>query len=242
MKTLVRYQKTYVNPSCIDKLDALDKKGKELGWPRFLVDSSTNQEEFNPLSPKASGREFIFTTGGSVESLWAAAIPLGFIPWNRYPVQDENSGLFHYYGNWKMLIDFLHSEGRGEWAWSSFCCAVLLEVGKWEGTKPIERGIQANLHRLGKHCGAIDGIIGERTLGAMKALGVSEMSPDKALQKLESLYYEEPKTGGEPTGGFIYLGGRKSEVFSSGNVHIISSNNGYTISIEGKGKILIELE
>lgn len=242
MKTLVRYQKTYVNPSCVDQLNALDRKGKELGWKQFSVVASTNQEKFNPLSPKASGREFIFTTDSGVESLWSAAIPLGFIPWNRYPIEEEGSYKFHYYGNWKMLIDFLHSEGRGEWAWGSFCCAALLETGKWEGSKPIERGIQANLHRLGKHCGPIDGIIGQRTLGAMKTLGISEMEPEKALEKLESFFYEEPEIGKEPTGGFIYLGGRKSEVFSSGDVHVISSNNGYTISIEGKGKILIELE
>jgi len=69
MKTLVRYQKTYVNPSCVDQLNALDRKGKELGWKQFSVVASTNQEKFNPLSPKASGREFIFTTDSGVESL-----------------------------------------------------------------------------------------------------------------------------------------------------------------------------
>ena len=98
-----------------------------------------------------------------------------------------------------------------------------------------------HLHRLGIHCGPIDGVIGARTLNALKTLGLARKSLSESVGIVSQ--WENPKQ--EPTSGnagHIYLGGRNSTVFTAGQVHAINTGNGYTISIEGQGRIIIEIE
>ena len=186
MIKLVSYRGSFVNPECLEPLHKLNARGKEAGWKSLKIDAcSFGSEEFLPLSALHSGREFHIQIDAPIESLWSVAVPLGFIPWNRYPVNDENAHIFHYYGKWAPLIDFLHSEGMGEYAWGSFCCASLLEIGAWKGDKPLERTVQMHLHRLGIHCGPIDGVIGERTLQSLKTLGLSELRTEEILNKIK---------------------------------------------------------
>lgn len=239
MIKLVSYRGSFVHPECLEPLHKMNEKGKSLGWKSFRIEACRfGAHEFNPISALQTGREFHIQVGGSIESLWSVAIPLGFIPWNRYPIEDESSHIFHYYGKWAPIIDFLHSEGRGELAWSSFCCAALVEIGAWKGDKPQEREIQAHLHRLGIHCGPVDGIIGQRTLSALKNLGLAELRHENILENIRNWELKEEEKQ-EPKLGHIYLGGHKASVFTSGEVQAIQSNNGYTISIEGSGKIII---
>ena len=239
---LVSYQGSLIHPECLTPLNKLDRKLKELGVQKFQVKGcDPSHKQFNPSSAFSTGREFSIETGSPIEVLWSAAIPLGFIPWNRYPIQDNNSHLFHYYGKWSPLVDFLHSEGRGELAWYNFCVASLLEINRWEGNKVTERKLQMHLHRLGIHCGPIDGVIGARTLNALKTLGLAQKKLSESVEIISQWENSKPEaTSG--SAGHIYLGGRNSTVFTAGQVHAINTGNGYTISIEGQGRIIIEIE
>lgn len=242
MIKLVTHRSSFVHPECLDALHKLNARGKEAGWKKLQVEGcSFGSHQFTPLSALYTGREFHIQIDAPIESLWSVAIPLGFIPWNRYPVQDDNAHIFHYYGKWAPLIDFLHSEGMGEWAWSSFCCASLLEIGSWEGDKPIERAIQMHLHRLGIHCGPIDGIIGERTLQSLKTLGLSELRNQEILEKIQNWDFPEPVVKKQGL-GHLHLGSHDAKVFTSGGVKAIQSHNGYTISIQGSGRIIVFVE
>lgn len=242
MIKLVAFRGSFVHPECLEALHKLDEKGKAAGWESLKIEACrVGETEFLPNSALYTGREIHIQVGASIESLWAEAIPLGFIPWNRYPVEDWNAHIFHYYGKWASLIDFLHSEGRGEWAWSSFCCASLLEIDSWKGNKPVEREIQMHLHRLGIHCGPIDGVVGQRTLQALKNLGLSEFRNKEILDKIREWDFDPEETS--PGGvGYLYLGGRTANILTSGGIRVTQSNNGYTISIEGSGKIIAHLE
>lgn len=242
MIKLVSFRGSFVHPECLEPLHKLDRKGKDAGWKSLKIEAcGFGDHDFEPLSALHTGREIHMLVDAPIASLWSVAIPLGFIPWNRYPVEDNNKHIFHYYGKWAPLIDSLHSEGRGEWAWSSFCGASLLEIGAWRGDKPVERQIQMHLHRLGIHCGPIDGVVGERTLQALKNLGLSELKPPEILEKIQDWDFD-PVEKGKDEVGYLYLAGKPAQVFTSGEVRAIQSHNGYTISLEGSGRIIVHVE
>ena len=113
-----------------------------------------------------------------IETLWGLAVPLGFTPWQRYPLVGAQQEVFHYLGPWAGVVDSLHGEGKGEAAWPSVCAAAQVAVGRWEGPRTDSLRIQAQLHRLGIPCGPVDGHINERTLSCLRALGLGgkEMS------------------------------------------------------------------
>jgi len=242
MIKLVSYMGSFVNPEVLEPLHKLNALGKQQGWKSLRVEAcSFGGNPFLPLAALHTGREIHIQIDLPIESLWSVAVPLGFIPWNRYPVEDENAHIFHYYGKWGSLIDFLHSEGMGEYAWSSFCCASLLEIGAWKGDKPVEREIQMHLHRLGIHCGPIDGVVGGKTLMALKNLGLSELRSKDVLDKIRSWEFQEPQNESNEL-GHLYLGGRSSKVFTSGGVQAIQSHNGYTISVQSSGRLIVFVE
>lgn len=171
--------------------------------------------------------------------LWGLAIPLGFQPWSRFPVPGDGQKIFHYYGDLAPLVDFFHSEGRGELAWPSLCCAAQSLVGNWGGDKQTERKVQAHLHRLGVHSGPVDGNITEATLASLRTLGFGGLPLLKVLPKIEKL--NPPKVQvGDKVGGFLTMTGAKVEGFSSGGVRILRSNAGFAITVQAPGRAIFE--
>jgi len=170
--------------------------------------------------------------------LWSIAVPLGFVPWDRYPVPSPTSHVFHYLGPWSTVGDFLHGEGRGDLAWPSMVCAAQVEVGTWGGNQITERTVQMHLHRLGIHCGPVDGVIGPVTIAAMKALGmggmeISRVAEDLAKMALPSVPREDRVRG------HVVLGGYPMEAFSSGGVRTVETRQGYALTVDGPGRLIL---
>ena len=201
------------------------------------------------LSMRPAGRELLLklTLGeyagsenarrsAEVETLWGLAVPLGFVPWQRYPLNSPLEEVFHYMGPWAAVIDSLHGEGRGEAAWPSACAAAHTEVGAWEGPRSHNISVQTHLHRLGIQCGPIDGHINNRTIACLKALGLGGRPMDnvfKALQRMEgSQPVKEDRRNGQ-----IIMGG--CEAFSSGLVHTTKTNAGYAVTVDGPGSLTL---
>ncbi len=170
--------------------------------------------------------------------LWGLAVPLGFIPWQRYPLEGPHDDVFHYLGPWAALVDGLHGEGRGEEAWPSACAAAQSDVGTWEGTMTTERTVQAQLHRLGIHCGPIDGIIGDRTLANVKAIGMGGMAMEDIAEAIVKMIPPRTPEDNERRAGQIVVGGNV-EAFSSGSVHTTRTNTGYAMTIDGPGQVTL---
>lgn len=102
-----------------------------------------------------------------LDALWEIAIPLGFSPIIRAPDESASeSWHFDCWGEWAHV-----KERRG---YSEACMAMCLDAGLGDGLYPQapQRALQAQLHRVGQDIGAIDGVIGQRTLGALKSLGL----------------------------------------------------------------------
>lgn len=170
--------------------------------------------------------------------LWGLAVPLGFMPWQRYPTPGPTDRVFHFLGHWGPLLDHLHGEGRGEEAWPSVCAAAQSEVGSWGGGMVMERTLQSHLHRLGIHCGAVDGLVGERTLQAVRALGLGGTELEEVVEIVSHMQSPSlPQT--DRKSGHLILGGVESQVFTSGAVSTVQTKAGYAVTVDGPGRLIV---
>lgn len=259
---LVSYRTSQVTPDTAEALRQLERaaskvdgarihykgvKANEATWKGVQVDPGpTGLPPY--LSMRPTGREVYLSLSldsnpdpaKGLEALWALAVPLGFMPWCRYPLPGPLASVFHYLGPWAGTIDFLHGEGRGELAWPSACCAAQVIEGKWEGDRLVERSIQAHLHRLGVYCGPVDGEIGETTLRSLRALGLGGKTSQESLDVLKSLA-DPPPAGGDrqPVVGHFAIKGVRVEAFSSGSVNTTRTRTGFSVTVQGEGRLVL---
>ncbi len=258
MTTLQPYRKTLVTKDTYDAMRRVEMAAKEYGHIRVEYDgvsadhASWDGVKQDPgplglpahLSMRPTGREVYLSLSGPDDPmqrlavLWSIVVPLGFMPWDRYPLPSDTSHVFHYVGPWSTVGDFLHGEGRGDLAWPSMCCAAQIEVGTWSGNHTTERTIQTHLHRLGIHCGPVDGHMGPVTLSAMKALGLNGMESVRAAEALVNMS-APPAPKQERRQGHLVLGGVPMRAFTSGGVHTVETRNGYALSVDGPGRLIV---
>ena len=173
--------------------------------------------------------------------LWSFAIPLKITPWLRYPIPDESDHVFHLLGPWQVIYDRLLSEGRGDLAWPSVCIAAQCDVGTWKGDKVVERSVQAHLHRVGTNPGALDGIIGPKTLSAIKAASLDGMPLEKVLAALLQRETVGIPTTKRRTTGHVVLPGCDFVVQSFGKVNHNPTVNGTSLIVRGPGRVVIDI-
>ena len=259
MTTLQPYRKTLVTKDTYDAMRRVEMAAKEYGNVQVEYDGVTAdlaswegvKHRFSGplglpahLSMRPTGREVYLSLTGlddplqRLAVLWSIVVPLGFMPWDRYTVPSDTSHVFHYLGPWSTVGDFLHGEGRGDLAWPSMCCAAQIEVGTWSGNHATERTIQTHLHRLGIHCGPVDGNMGPATLSAMKALGLTGMESVKVAEALVNMN-APPTRQQERQRGHVVLGGVPMQAFTSGGVHTVETRNGYALTVDGPGRLIL---
>lgn len=258
---LVAYRNSVVTADAAEALRRLEASAAALQIPDLRIrysgvpQGATSWEEVGRepgptglpphLSMRPSGREVYLSLSKPPDKiqelalLWGLAVPLGFHPWSRYPVPGPGQEVFHYFGELSPLIDFFHSEGQGELAWPSVCAASQALEGTWGGDRVLERKVQAHLHRLGVHCGPVDGEIGERTLGCLRALGFGGLPLTDALSRLEKLNPPKPRAGPK-TNGYLTISDVPVEGFSSGGVRLSRTSSGFALFVQGPGRAIFE--
>lgn len=173
--------------------------------------------------------------------LWGLVVPLGFLPWDRYPIQSKTSKVFHYPGPWHPLMDCMLGMGRGEEAWPSFCAAAQADVGSWEGSQSTERFVQAQLHRLGHNCGPVDGLIGQRTETVLRGAGYYGEQLSKVSEALSKAQPAEKPTRVETRGGgHLVVPTDKFSIVSHGQVHTTKTSTGAALDIRGPGRVVVD--
>lgn len=259
MTTLQPYRQTVVTPDTYEAMCRLERAAHEHGditlsyggVPAKLASWEGVDQDAGPLglsswkSMRPTGREVYLRIESpkmvpdhKIAVLWSLAVPLGFVPWDRYPVPSPTSHVFHYLGPWSTVGDFLHGEGRGDLAWPSMVCAAQVEVGTWGGNQIIERTVQMHLHRLGIHCGPVDGIIGPVTIAAMKALGMGGMEISRVAEDLAKMALPSAPRE-DRVRGHVVLGGYPMEAFSSGGVRTVETRQGYALTVDGPGRLIL---
>jgi hypothetical protein len=174
-----------------------------------------------------------------IEVLWGIVVPCGFTPWTRYPLLGSGDDVFHFLGPWQVLYDSMCGEGRGEEAWPSLCVAAQVDVGRWEGDRTVERFVQAQLHRLGVPCGAVNGVVDERTLAGLRALGLKGLRLEEAATRLASLAPPRPHAE-QRKHGFISVDGDAVAV-TSGKVAAIRTPQGFALTVDGPGRVILDV-
>lgn len=223
-------------------VDLLILRAKNFGW---IIDLCEPPVETDLAQ---SGREICFemkhidgfdtTSQNQINALWGLAVPLGLTPYNRYPLDDSLSFMFHHFGCWQPLMERILAEGRGHLMWSSIVCASLCDIGKWGGDKTLVRTVQSQLHRVGYNCGVIDGVIGSRTLRCIQANKLEGLSITEMVEILNKQKKKEVAVN-KSTKGFISLPNRQFQVTSYGGVHTVKNNNGFSIESNSRGGRLI---
>jgi hypothetical protein len=149
--------------------------------------------------------------------------------------------VFHYFGEWAILMDNLLGAGRGEAGWPAFCCAAQLEVGKWEGNRGTERLVQAHLHRIGFNVGALDGVLGAKTQGALRAANLHSLPMTEVAQKISTQQAAIPKTLEKPVLGRVELSDVDFSIHPYGQVRATRTVRGVDLHISGAGRIVIDV-
>lgn len=101
-----------------------------------------------------------------LDTLWNLALPIGWRPVLRDPKEKAPEAWhFDFWGCWQPVLDRLGYE-------QAAICAVL-DVGMWGPfTAAPQRFLQAQLHRAGYNIGAIDGLVGPKTLSGARHAGI----------------------------------------------------------------------
>jgi hypothetical protein len=205
------------------------------------------------LSMRPTGRELYLRViigspddatmrAAGVEALWAVAVPLGFVPWNRHPVPGPCDEVFHVPGPWAALMESHWAFGEGERAWASMCCAAQVEVGRWEGDRPDERALQVHLHRLGYPCGPVDGVVGERVLAAVRRTPLAGLPVAQAASAAAALPDPAPRRPEAPGRrvGVLDVPGEDVSATGHGGAKVSRTPRGYSIEVDGPGRVVID--
>jgi hypothetical protein len=171
---------------------------------------------------------------------WAFAQPAGFTPWDRYPVASDTDRVFHFMGPWRVLFDRLSAEGRGHFAWLSVNAAAISDVGMWR-VKKAEHFLQAQLHRIGLHCGLVDGIIGPRTIQCLETLGMQGMDFDDIASDLGQREPRKVAVAAEGK-GHVSLPGFNISVSTFGGIDgVQTSDSTASLRVNGPGRVIIDV-
>lgn len=188
--------------------------------------------------------ESLIPHNAKLAHLWGSAIPSLFTPWDRYPIQSNQTGsdkIFNYLGIWQPLHDRLLAEGRGHLAWESVCIASECDVGLWEGDRFLERFVQAQLHRIGHNVGRIDGIIGARTATALRSIGLAGLNLSEMAEQLKAKPTGVPMSNKRAV-GHLSIPRKSYSVTSSGKVHSYREGLNTKILVDGPGRLVIDIE
>lgn len=177
----------------------------------------------------------------SLPKLWGLAIPLGWMPWDRYPEDTPTQTVWHYVGVWSILMDHLVGAGRGEAAWPSVCAAAQCESGTWEGDHREERRIQSLLHLMGTHPGPVDGVIGPLTQGVLRSMGFGSMPLKTVLIRLEASTPVHTRNFPKSMQGKWTLEGAQFAVHTFGLIRARRELKGASVDIRGPGRIVIDI-
>lgn len=264
---LVQYKRGSVTPDTADALRKLESRisklrvllkvecrgALEMTWDKIREDPGptglppewsavlTGRELYMRLTiqnddgPAASKRE------RELAMLWGLAVPLGFTPFTRYPLPGPHDEIFHFFGEWGLLIDHLLGAGRGEAGFPSFCCAAQIDVGRWEGGRVTERLVQAHLHRIGYNVGPIDGVLGNKTQGGLRAANLHSIPLNDAAKQIVNLPAHVPEALPRDVHGRLTMPDVRFSIHPYGQVRATRIASGAELQISGPGRVVIDI-
>lgn len=264
---LVQYKNGVFTPDTVDALRKIERQvaklsptlsvhGRpqlEMGWESIRKDPGptglppewsavpTGREVHLRLTMVKDEGEEVTRRERELAMLWGLAVPLGFVPYTRYPLPGPHDEMFHFFGEWATMMDQLLGAGRGEAGWPAFCCASQIDVGKWEGNRKTERMVQAHLHRIGYNVGAVDGIMGNKTQGALRAAGMHSLPMTEVAEKIVKMSPHVPTTLERDVQGRLEMPDVDWAIHPYGQVRTTRTVQGAEFHISGPGRVVIDI-
>lgn len=246
--TPIQYKKACLTPDTVEKVKKLEAVARERKLRlQILGPSQKEWENKDSLSAIPTGREVHLKLHSDAEDeqrnlslLWSLCLPLGFMPWDRYPILSSTSHCFHNPGPWALMQSHLMASGRGEWVWPSFCAAAQTDVGTWNGNLKTERFVQAQLHRIGVSAGPVDGIVGKQTQQAIRAAGFFNLPLTEVAKQLMKKPDYVPSGPKQKLTGHLILKTDFS-INSYGQIQTVRTNQGANILVKGTGRVVIDI-
>jgi len=250
---LINYRGVLLTADTAAALRLLEEVAVEKGkWALKILgpEPSTNMKAPGSLIP--AGREVhvefrrsdVEDPQDALNALWGCAVPLGFTPRLRHlhlNGDPNQARVFHFFGPWQSLYDRLLAEGRGHLAWPSLCCAAQVDTGTWTGDRETERFVQAQLHRIGRNAGPLDGQVGPRTAEAMESLEIERKSLALVAQHLQAAQPPEEAPRNRIR-GHVTLPGRPIRAHAFGGVTAQQSGeSGIVLTANGPGRVVIDV-
>lgn len=239
------YKGLIVTADTATALKIVEERANAIG--RWTVKYLPQPPQVDPLSLAPAGREvhLLFEKAGAtaqdaLNAAWGCLVPQGFTPKLRYPLVESGSTVFHFFGPWQGLYGLLLAEGRGHLAWPSVCCAAQCDVGEWKGDKEEVRFIQAQLHRLGRNCGPIDGVVGPRTAAALESLALPRGTLVQAAEFLRTAP-DPAKVAGQASRGHLHVPGYNLVVEGYGGVKAWPVQSGAGLEVTGPGRLVVDV-
>ena len=239
------YKGLLVTADVADALRLLEGKASQQGrWKVKYLKPAVKPDRMSLLP---AGREIHLqfekagaTAQEALNATWGCAVPLGFTPKLRYPLVEPGYLVFYFYGPWQGLHNKLLAEGRGHLAWPSICCAAQVDTGEWKGDKEEARFVQAQLHRLGRNPGPLDGVVGQRTAAAIESLNLPRGSLAVVAEHLRTA--EPPAQKNQGGGrGHLLIPDHELVVQGYGGVKAWATQNGAGFEVNGPGRIVVDV-
>lgn len=264
---LVQYRTTSITPDLADAMRKLEARAAEHRNVRIQFKGSTKAEHSwsrlrGELGPTGCAPEWSMVPAGrevylhaeyiedegeektrperELALLWGLTVPLGFTPWIRYPLPGVGDDVFHFLGPWQIMYDHLVGVGRGEEAWPSIACAAQVDVGAWEGGRPLERFVQSQLHRVGLNVGPVDGVVADVTLEAIRRINLSDRPLTEVAQGLLTLQRPEPEPTEEQI-GHVVVPGKNLSIVCTGQVTSTRTATGAKLNVGGPGRFVVDI-
>jgi peptidoglycan hydrolase-like protein with peptidoglycan-binding domain len=99
---------------------------------------------------------------------------------------------------------------------------------------------QAHLHRIGYNVGDIDGIVGNKTQGALKAAGLHGLPLTDAAERLKTLATPPPPSPKKLKEGKLAVPGVDISISHFGQVRATRNADGADLHIRGSGRIVVD--
>jgi hypothetical protein len=227
-----------------EALRLLEASASQKGW-RVKYTIPDRPSGHLPLSLLLAGREVHFTfekdgadAQAALHAAWGCAVPLGFTPKLRHPLVESGFEVYHFYGPWQGVHGKMMAEGRGHLAFSSLCCAAQVDVGVWSGDKEEARFVQAQLHRIGRNPGPVDGVVGQRTAAAIESLNLPRASLAVVAEHLRTAQAppKQPKQRGH-----VLIPHRQVVARGFGGVKVWPMDNGAGLQVDGPGRLVVDV-
>ena len=112
---------------------------------------------------------------------------------------------------------------------------------RWGGPRATERLVQVHLHRIGLNVGPVDGIVGNKTQGAIRAANLHSLPMSDVAKKVAEMGPAVVPSFPRDVQGRLELADVDFSIHPYGQVRATRTVQGADLQISGPGRVVIDV-